>query len=97
MAEVDGDTKEDPNKLQNQLDNIQFQLRLNETEKSKVSERNKELEDLLKQQKEEIKNLENDKRKYKEQAVGMKTQNRVLQVYVVIDINTDILSLIYRT
>ena len=80
MAEVDGDTKEDPNKLQNQLDNIQFQLRLNETEKSKVSERNKELEDLLKQQKEEIKNLENDKRKYKEQAVGMKTQNRVLQV-----------------
>ena len=87
MAEVDGDTKEDPNKLQNQLDNIQFQLRLKETEKSKVSERNKELEDLLKQQKEEIKNLENDKRKYKEQAVGMKTQNRVLQVYVVIDIN----------
>ena len=80
MAEVDGDTKEDPNKLQNQLDNIQFQLRLNETEKSNVSERNKELEDLLKQQKEEIKNLENDKRKYKEQAVGMKTQNRVLQV-----------------
>ena len=80
MAEVDGDTKEDPNKLQNQLDNIQFQLRLNETEKSKVSERNKELEDLLKQQKEEIKNLENDKRKYKEQAVGMKTENRVLQV-----------------
>ena len=80
MAEVDGDTKEDPNKLQNQLDNIQFQLRLKETEKSKVSERNKELEDLLKQQKEEIKNLENDKRKYKEQAVGMKTQNRVLQV-----------------
>ena len=87
MAEVDGDTKEDPNKLQNQLDNIQFQLRLKETEKSKVSERNKELEDLLKQQKEEIKNLENDKRKYKEQAVGMKTQNRVLQVYVVIDIS----------
>ena len=87
MAEVDGDTKEDPNTLQNQLDNIQFQLRLKETEKSKVSERNKELEDLLKQQKEEIKNLENDKRKYKEQAVGMKTQNRVLQVYVVIDIN----------
>ena len=80
MAEVDGDTKEDPNTLQNQLDNIQFQLRLKETEKSKVSERNKELEDLLKQQKEEIKNLENDKRKYKEQAVGMKTQNRVLQV-----------------
>ena len=80
MAEVDGDTKEDPNTLQNQLDNIQFQLRLNETEKSNVSERNKELEDLLKQQKEEIKNLENDKRKYKEQAVGMKTQNRVLQV-----------------
>ena len=80
MAEVDGDTKEDPNKLQNQLDNIQFQLRLKETEKSKVSERNKELKDLLKQQKEEIKNLENDKRKYKEQAVGMKTQNRVLQV-----------------
>jgi len=79
LAEVDGDTKEDPNTLQNQLDNIQFQLRLKETEKSKVSERNKELEDLLKQQKEEIKNLENDKRKYKEQAVGMKTQNRVLQ------------------
>ena len=34
---------------------------------------------MLKQQKDEIKNFEHEKRKYKEQAVGMKTQNRVLQ------------------
>ena len=33
----------------------------------------------MRQQKDEIKKLEHDKRKYKEQAEGMKTQNRVLQ------------------
>ena len=79
LAETDGDTKEDPNTLQNQLDNAQFQLRLKDTEKNKISGRNQELEDLLRQQKDEIKKLEHDKRKYKEQAEGMKTQNRVLQ------------------
>ena len=79
LAETDGETKEDADTLQNQLDNVQFQLRLKETEKSKISDRNKELENLLKEQKEEIKKLEHDKRKYKEQADGMRTQNKVLQ------------------
>ena len=80
LAETDGgETQQDPNTLQNQLDNVQFQLRLKETEKSKLSDRNKELENLLRQQKEEVKKLEHDKRKYKEQAEGMRTQNRVLQ------------------
>ena len=79
LAETDGETKEDADTLQNQLDNVQFQLRLKETEKSKISDRNKELENLLREQKEEIKRLEHDKRKYKEQADGMKTQNKVLQ------------------
>ena len=79
LAETDGDSAEDPNALQNRLENVQFQLRLKETEKSKVTERNKELEDLLRQQKDEIKKIEHDKRKFREQAEGMRTQNRVLQ------------------
>ena len=54
-------------------------LRLKEAEKSKVLDRNKDVEDLLRQQKDEIKKIEHDKRKYKEQAEGMRTQNRVLQ------------------
>ena len=44
LAETDGDVREDPNTLSNQLDNAKFQLRLKETEKSKISERNTELE-----------------------------------------------------
>jgi len=79
LAETDGATQQDPDDLQNQLDNAQFQLRLKEAEKSKLSDRNKEVENLLRQQKDEIKKIEHDKRKYKEQAEGMRTQNRVLQ------------------
>ena len=79
LAETDGDVREDPNTLSNQLDNAKFQLRLKETEKSKISERNTELESLLGQQKGEIKSLEQTKRKYKESLDGLKAQNRILQ------------------
>jgi len=79
LAETGGESTKDPNDLQNQLDNAQFQLRLKEAEKSKVLDRNKDVEDVLRQQKDEIKKIEHDKRKYKEQAEGMRTQNRVLQ------------------
>ena len=41
-------------------------MRLKETEKSKLSERNKQLEGLLGEQKAEIKTLEQNKRKYKD-------------------------------
>ena len=78
MAETDGDVKEDPNTLSNQLDNAKFQLRMKETEKSKLSDRNAELESLLGRQKGEIKTLEQTKRKYKESADGLKAQNRIL-------------------
>ena len=71
--------KEDANALSNQLDNAKFQLRLKETEKSKLSERNKQLEGLLGEQKAEIKTLEQNKRKYKETSEGLKAQNRILQ------------------
>ena len=54
-------------------------MRLKETEKSKLSERNKELEGLLGEQKAEIKTLEQNKRKYKETSEGLKAQNRILQ------------------
>jgi len=79
LAETDGDVKEDANALSNQLDNAKFQLRLKETEKSKLSERNKQLEGLLGEQKAEIKTLEQNKRKYKETSEGLKAQNRILQ------------------
>lgn len=79
FADTDGGPTQDPDDIQNQLDNVQFQLRLKEAEKSKIAKRNKEVEDLLRQQKDEIKKIEHDKRKYKEQAEGMRTQNRVLQ------------------
>ena len=36
LAEIGGESTLDPNDLQNQLDNAQFQLRLKEAEKSKV-------------------------------------------------------------
>ena len=54
-------------------------MRLKETEKSKLSERNKQLEGLLGDQKAEIKTLEQNKRKYKESSEGLKAQNRILQ------------------
>ena len=48
------------NKLENMLKNVHYQLRLKETEKTKVSERNKELEDLSRRQEDEIQKLKLD-------------------------------------
>ena len=79
LAETDGDPEQDVDSLQNSLDSAQFQLRCKETERSKFAERNKELEEVLKKQKEEVKALDSSRRKAKEQAEALKTQNRVLQ------------------
>jgi len=79
LAEVDGDDTVDADSLQNQLDNAQFQLRCKEGERSKFAEKNKEVEELLKKQNEEIKDLERSRRKAKEQAVALRTQAKVLQ------------------
>ena len=59
LAEPDGG-QEDPKALRNELENVQFQLRLKETEKSKLYKRNKELEDSLRQLKDELKKLKLD-------------------------------------
>ena len=72
LAETDGETKEDADTLQNKLDNVQFQVRLKDTEMSKLSDRNKELEGLLKGQKDEIKKLDTDKKHYKSQTESLK-------------------------
>jgi len=79
LAEVDGDDTVDADSLQNQLDNAQFQLRCKEGERSKFAEKNKEVEELLKKQNEEIKDLERSRRKAKEQADALRTQAKVLQ------------------
>jgi len=79
LAEVDGDDTVDADSLQNQLDGAQFQLRCKEGERSKFAERNKEVEELLKKQQEEIKDLERSRRKAKEQADALRTQAKVLQ------------------
>ena len=78
LAEVDGEATEDADSIQVKLDSAQFQLRCKETERSKFAEKNRELEDVLKKQKEEIKNLENSRLKAKGQADSLKNQNRVL-------------------
>jgi len=78
LAEVDGETTEDADSIQIKLDSAQFQLRCKETERSKFAEKNRELEDVLKKQKEEIKTLENSRLKAKGQADSLKNQNRVL-------------------
>jgi len=79
LAEVDGDDTVDADSLQNQLDGAQFQLRCKEGERSKFAERNKEVEELLKKQQGEIKDLERSRRKAKEQADALRTQAKVLQ------------------
>jgi len=79
LAEVDGDDTVDADSLQNLLDGAQFQLRCKEGERSKFAERNKEVEELLKKQQEEIKDLERSRRKAKEQADALRTQAKVLQ------------------
>lgn len=58
---------------------MQLQLRIKETEKSKLSVRNKELEQQSVLQREEIKVLEKGKEKLKQQYDGMKNQARLLQ------------------
>ena len=78
LAEVDGEATEDADSIQVKLDSAQFQLRCKETERSKFAEKNRELEDVLKKQKEEIKNLDNSRLKAKGQADSLKNQNRVL-------------------
>jgi len=79
LAEVDDAETEDADTLQNKLDSAQFQVRCKETERSKFAVRNKELEEVLTKQKEEIKTLERSRLKAKEQADCYKNQNRVLQ------------------
>jgi len=69
----------DADSLQNLLDGAKFQLRCKEGERSKFAEKNKELEEVLRKQKEEIKTLEKSKLKAKEQADGYRNQARVLQ------------------
>ena len=78
LAETDGETKEDADTLQNKLDNVQFQVRLKDTEMSKLSDRNKELEGLLKGQKDEIKKLDTDKKHYKSQTESLKQHVKML-------------------
>jgi len=78
LAEVDGEATEDADSIQIKLDSAQFQLRCKETERSKFAEKNKELEDILKKQKEEVKSLEKSRLKAKEQADSLKNQNRIL-------------------
>jgi len=79
LAEVDGDDTVDADSLQNQLDSAQFQLRCKEGERSKFAEKNKEVEELLKEQKEEIKDFERIRRKAKELADTLRTQAKGLQ------------------
>jgi len=78
LAEVDGEATEDADSIQIKLESAQFQLRCKETERSKFAEKNKELEDILKKQKEEVKTLEKSRLKAKEQADSLKNQNRIL-------------------
>ena len=79
LAETDGEAVADADSLQNQLESAQFQLRCKETERSRIAGRNKELEELLKNQKEEIKDLERKRLKLKDSVDSLKNQNRVLQ------------------
>ena len=79
LAETDGDQEQDADSLQNHLDSAQYQLRCKETERSKFAEKNKELQVVLKKQKEEIKTLETSRLKAKGQADAFKSQNRILQ------------------
>jgi len=68
----------DAGTLQAQLDSAQFQARMKESEKTKLVERNSELERLLTRQKEEIKKLESSRRAVGEKYEGVKSQNRFL-------------------
>lgn len=79
LAETDGEPEMDADSLQNLLDGAKFQLRCKEGERSKFAEKNKELEEVLRKQKDEIKTLEQSKLKAKEQADGYRNQARVLQ------------------
>jgi len=79
LAETDGEPEADADSLQNLLDGAKFQLRCKEAERGKFAEKNKELEEVLKKQKEEIKHLEHSRKKAKEQADGLRTQAKVLQ------------------
>eukprot|EP00092_Neocalanus_flemingeri_P007824 GFUD01008445.1.p1 GENE.GFUD01008445.1~~GFUD01008445.1.p1 ORF type:complete len:419 (-),score=157.21 GFUD01008445.1:144-1400(-) len=79
LAETDGEPEVDADNLQNQLDSAKFQLRCKEGERSKFAEKNKEVEEMLRKQKEELKTLERSRQKYKEQADALRTQSRALQ------------------
>ena len=79
LAETDRGISQDQNDLQNQLKNLKFQLREIEAENSKIAERNKEVEARLSRQKKEMKIIQEEKGKWRVQALGMKKWNEELE------------------
>ena len=65
--------------LQSELDSAKLQLRIKETERSKLFTKNQELEERTSKQKEEIKRMEVSGKKLREQFEGLRSQKMLLQ------------------
>ena len=75
----DGDGGENEADLQSELDTAKLQLRLKETERSKLFIKNQELEAQSSKQKEELQKMEVSGKRLREQFEGLRSQKMLLQ------------------